>query len=111
MQSNGVFIECANCHHVYHVKCINADRDYFISNALWYYIYCLQTILLFNHIEDSQEFYSVIMECVSDHPYQFQEMNDKVLIPFEINESIDTPFTEMDPDIQFYSSTHYALNT
>ena len=51
------------------------------------------------------------MECVSDFPYQFHEMNDKVFIPFEINESINTPFTEMDPDIQFYSSTHYALNT
>ena len=51
------------------------------------------------------------MECVSDHPYQFHEMNDNVFIPFEINESTDTPFTEMDPDIQFYSSTHYALNT
>ena len=38
-------------------------------------------------------------------------MNDKVFIPFEINESTDTPFTEMDPDTQFYSSTHYALNT
>ena len=38
-------------------------------------------------------------------------MNDKVFIPFEINESTDTPFTEMDPDIQFYSNTHYALNT
>ena len=46
-----------------------------------------------------------------DYPYQFHEMNDKVFIPFEINESINTPFTEMDPDIQFYSSTHYALNT
>ena len=111
MQSHSVFIECANCHHVYHVKCINADRDDFISNAPWYCIYCLQTILPFNHIEDSQEFYSVIMECVSDHPYQFHEMNDKVFTPFEINESTDTPFTEMDPDIQFYSSTPYALNT
>ena len=29
-------------------------------------------------------------------------MNDKVFIPFEINETTDTPFTEMDPDIQFY---------
>ena len=51
------------------------------------------------------------MECVSDYPFQFHEMNTKVFIPFEINESTNTPFTEMDPDIQFYSSTHYALNT
>ena len=42
------------------------------------------------------------MECVSDYPFQFHEMNTKVFIPFEINESTNTPFTEMDPDIQFY---------
>ena len=53
----------------------------------------------------------MIVECVSDHHYQFHDMNYKVFIPFEINESTDTPFTEMDPDIQFYSSTRYALNT
>ena len=51
------------------------------------------------------------MECVSDYPFQFHEMNTKVFVPFEINVSTNTPFNEMDPDIQFYSSTHYALNT
>ena len=74
-------------------------------------MHCLQTIFPFNHIEDNQEFFSVIMECVSDYPFQFHEMNTKVFVPFEINESTNTPFNEMDPDIQFYSSTHYALNT
>ena len=53
----------------------------------------------------------MIMECASDYPFQFHEMNTKVFIPFEINESTNTPFTEMDPDIQFYSSTQYSLNT
>ena len=70
-------------------------------------MHCLQTIFPFNHIEDNQAFFSVIMECVSDYPFQFHEMNTKVIVPFEINESTN----EMDPDIQFYSSTQYALNT
>ena len=39
-------------------------------------------------IEDNQEFYSVVIECVSNYPYQFHEMYGKVFIPFEINESI-----------------------
>ena len=51
------------------------------------------------------------MECISDYPFQFHEMNTNVFIPFEINESTNTPFTEMDPDIQFYSNTHYSPNT
>ena len=40
--------------------------------------------------------------------FDFHEMNNKVFIPFEINESIDTPLTEMDPDIQFYSNSQYT---
>ena len=38
-------------------------------------------------------------------------MNTKVFVPFEINYTTHTPFNKMDPDIQIYSSTHYALNT
>ena len=110
MQSNSIFIECINCHHKYHAKCINADRNDLVTNALWYCMCCIQTIFPFNHIEDNQEFYSVIMECVSDFPYQFHEMNDKVFIHLKSIRVLN-PFTEMDPDIQFYSSTHYALNT
>ena len=36
-------------------------------------------------------------------------MNDNVLIPFEISESVNTLFTEMDPDIQVNLNTHYPL--
>ena len=49
------------------------------------------------------------MECVPDHSYQFHEINNYLVIPFKINESTDTPFIEMDPDIHIYSNTHYAL--
>ena len=32
-------------------------------------------------------------------------MSNKVLIPFEVDYSTNIPFTEMNPDIQFYWST------
>ena len=35
-------------------------------------------------------------------------MNNKLFIPLEINESIYTPLTEMDPDIKFYSNSQYT---
>ena len=111
MQSHSVFIECTNWHHVYHVKCINVDRNDVIPCGLWYCMYCLQALFTFNHIEDNRDFFSVIMECVSHYPIQFHEMNTKVFVPFEIIETTHTPFNKMDPDIQIYSSTHYALNT
>ena len=71
-------------------------------------MYCLQALFTFNHIEDNQEFFSVIMEWVSDYPFQCHEMNTKVFVPFDINGTTNTPFNEMDVDIQFYSSTHYC---
>ena len=37
--------------------------------------------------------------------------NNLIFNPFEINESIDTPLTECDPDFMFYSDTQYIQNT
>ena len=42
------------------------------------------------------------MEGVLGYSYKFHEMNQKVFIPFEINDQSDTPLTEIDPDMQFY---------
>ena len=65
-----------------------------------------------NHIEDSQEFLLSDHGMCSDHPHiSFMKWTTRCSFPSKINESTDTPFIEMDPDIQFYSSTHYALNT
>ena len=61
----------------------------------------------FNHMDD-EDFYSAVLEGLLNFPFDFHEMNKKVFIPFEINESIDTPLTEMDPDIQFYSNSQYT---
>ena len=63
--------------------------------------------LYFNHIEDSQEMYSVM--CFwSSFSVSWNEQG--AFMPFEIYESTDIEFTEMYPDIHFCSSTHYALN-
>ena len=57
---------------------------------------------------DDDDFHSAVLEGLLNFPFDFHEMNNKVFMPFEINESIDTPLTEMDPDIQFYSNSHYT---
>ena len=51
------------------------------------------------------------MEGMLDCPFNFHEMNKKVFISFEINDEFDTPFTEMDPDVQFYLERNYIENT
>ena len=46
-----------------------------------------------------------------DCSFRFQEINNKVLIPFEINDTPEMPLYEIDPDIQFYSNSQYSSNT
>ena len=65
--------------------------------------YCscsLQSIFPFNHIDGNGNVNSAVLEGLLNFPFDFHEMNSKVFIPLEINESIDTPLTEMNPDIQ-----------
>ena len=38
-------------------------------------------------------------------------MNNKVFMPFEINEGSDAPFTEIDPDFHFYTESYCIKNT
>ena len=61
----------------------------------------------FNHMDDD-DFNSAVVEGLLNSPFDFHEMNNKLFIPFEINEIIDTPLTEMDPVIQFYSNSQYT---
>ena len=50
-------------------------------------------------------FFSVVMENLLDCSYRIHEMSNNIFNPFEINDSIDTPLTEVDPDIRISSST------
>ena len=84
-------------------------KDELHTRLLWYCPCCVQSIFPYNHIDDDDEFYSVIIEGVLGYSYQFQEMNKKVFIPFEINDQSDTPLTEIDPDLQFYLETNYIM--
>ena len=59
-------------------------------------------------MDDDEDLNSAVLEGLLHFPLDFHEMNSKVFIPFEINESIDTPFTEMDPNIHYYSNSNYT---
>ena len=37
-------------------------------------------------------------------------IGNKVFLPFEINDSVDTPFSEIDPDYHFYTNVHFTIN-
>ena len=50
------------------------------------------------------------MEEMLNNEFQISEISNKLFCPFEINQGIVMPLTEMDPDIQFYSDSHYIQN-
>ena len=37
-------------------------------------------------------------------------MNSRIFVPSEINQDSNTPFTEIDPDLQFYTESNYIHN-
>ena len=67
-------------------------------------------ILPCNHFDNEDDFKSVIMEGILNDKFHMNEMSNKLFFSFEINQGIETPHTEMDPDIQFYSDCHYIKN-
>ena len=38
-------------------------------------------------------------------------MNSNVFVPFEINQESNTPVSEIDPDLQFYTESNYIQKT
>ena len=111
VQSFCIHITCDVCKHAYHAKCVNLTGEEVEAAGLWYCPPCIQSIFVFNHLDEDNEFHSAVMENLLDCSYPYHEMSNKIFIPFEINDSIDTPLTEVDPDIQFYSSVEYIQST
>ena len=62
-------------------------------NSLWYCTLCVQEIFPFNHLDNDDDFYATVMEGVVECPYRLHEIGNKVFLPFEINDSFDTPFS------------------
>ena len=45
-----------------------------------------------------------------DCSFRLHEINNKIFTPFEINDSFDTPFVDIDPDYQYYTNFHHSGN-
>ena len=42
--------------------------------------------------------------------FKFHEMNSRVLVPFEINQALNTPVSNIDPNLKCYTETKYLQN-
>ena len=106
VQSFSHTMQCKNCLINYHKKCINVDKTEVLSE-LWYCPYCVQVIFPYNHFDDDDDFYSAVIECKLDCSFRLYEINNKIFTPFEINDSFDTPFADINPDYQYYTNFHH----
>ena len=110
VQSSSYNIQCQNCHVKHHLTCINIKRDETISD-MWCCPCCVKDIFAYNHIDDDDDdFHCAISEGISDCAFRLQEINSKVVTPFEINDRLDTPFGDIDPDMQHYTDMNYVEN-
>ena len=109
VQSFSHTIQCRNCLVKYHSKCVNVNKTE-VLYELWYCRYCSQAIFPYNHFDDDDGFHSAVIECMLDCSFRLHEINNKVLTPFEINDSFDTPFVDIEPDYQYYTNFHHNGN-
>ena len=47
------------------------------------------------------------MEGMFKNEFRISEISNKPFCPFEINQGIEVPLIKMDPDVPFYSESHY----
>ena len=110
IQSFSIQIKCTICHDKYHMKCLSLNRSDICETEMWYCPPCLQSIFVYNHYDEDQDFFAAVLEGILDHTFRLHEINSKVFSPFEINQDLDTPLSEIDPDLQYYSESNYIQN-
>ena len=112
MNSFCIQLSCLSCKLTYHGKCINVTRsDAAAYNNAWLCKNCLDEALPFHHIEEDSDFIDIISDNIFQSPCLFSGFDQMIFNPFEINDSIETPLTDCDPDYMFYSDAQYIQNT
>ena len=63
----------------------------------------------YNHFDDD-DFYFAVIEGMLDCSFRLHEINSKIFTPFEINVTVDTLFSDIDPDYQYYANLYHNSN-
>ena len=103
-------IRCVNSCTKYHAKFVNLERTEVAGRELWYCPFCIQSVLPYTHIYNDDKYTAAILENIVNYPTSLEDINNNIFVPFEINYS-DSPLSETDPDVQFYSENHYIQST
>ena len=71
-------IKCTICHDKYHMKCLSLNRSDTCETDMWYCPPCLQSIFVYNHYDEDQDFFAAVLEGILDHTFRLHEINSKV---------------------------------
>ena len=105
-------MKCDLCQEHVHLRCLsNVDKTQSIyerrESYTWYCCKCSENIFPYNHLHDDEEFLDALAEnweVFNGVPFEMLRRQDKLFLPFDLNENFNNPLTETDPDLQYYSS-------
>ena len=103
-------LQCKNCQSLVHIRCLPFidKNDSIYKNRrtdVWFCTKCTNDIFPFNHYDDNEEFLIALSDSWQGSgtvPFDKLSVDEKIFVPFEINENCDSPLDDIDPDLQYY---------
>ena len=74
---------------------------------IWFCSKCTSDIFPFNNIDDDDEYFETLYDLQTRDPlipFDILSAQNRMFIPFELNEDVSIPLIDSDPDIQFYNN-------
>ena len=106
--SHSRILKCTVCTHEYHISCCNVNADDLPGISYWFCTFCIKDCLPFLSIVEDEEYKSVIYSLHSDKPIDMNNLDQLVFNPFEWNQGNNTPLSEVDPDLQYFSNPCFS---
>ena len=112
MQNHSFQLKCSSCRGKVHLKCLPVvDKHHIIyihrESNIWFCTVCTQDIFPFNGVDDDSEFLETLagfQQWDSLISFDILVAQNKIFCPFELNEDLNLPLFDSDPDIQFYNN-------
>ena len=117
VQRHAFQLKCDYCHASVHLKClpmVSKTDSIFVhrDTNVWYCTKCSESIFPFNCIDEDDDFTAALADLQNRQPiipYEILLNQDRIFSPFELNENVEMPMMDIDPDIQFYNNQ--CINT
>ena len=103
-------LKCDSCSSKVHINClkmVRKDDSLYVNRneQVWFCPKCCENIFPFNHIDDDSLFIEALAENWNwpmNIPLEALLDTNRLFSPFELNEHVNSPLFDADPDINFY---------